>query len=228
MRLLGNVVPVQTPRNQLKPPTLNWWPLEFWSINRSMRTFEAFIVMLLFTCCWMCLASAREPMTFKRPLLSWHVACVIWRILGSKIVAVDSRAQFCWGFFDFVVVRGCLANQTSGEVFFITNSKKGPLKMDGWKMTISFWGPCAGYLQLVFVVLLTSGSCNPLKGDFKTFLGWWIGTHHSKPCVNSTWEGPRKISPKVLAVGKGQWLEHDNSGLLEICWNFAKDYVLSG
>ena len=56
------------------------------------------------------------------------------------------------GSFDFVVVRGC-------EVFFETNSKKGPLKMDGWKMTISFWG----------LVLLASGSCNPLKGDFKPF-----------------------------------------------------------
>lgn len=134
--------------------------LKHQSSTVQWENFEAFIVMLLFTCCWMCLASAREPMTLERePLLSWHRGCLVDSGVQKLSRFHDSRAQWCWGPLILWSFVGVWANQTSGEVFFETNSKKGPLKMDGWKMTISFWG----------LVLLASGSCNPLKGDFKPF-----------------------------------------------------------
>lgn len=65
------------------------------------ENFEAFIVMLLFSCCWMCLASAREPMTFERPLLSWHVAWVIcWgSLICGRACVWQTRLQVKFSIF---------------------------------------------------------------------------------------------------------------------------------
>ena len=82
---------------------------------------------------------------------------------GPKIVEIPRlQGAMLLGFFDFVVVRRCLANQTSGEVFL----KKRTARKDPWRWMVGRWHFLLGPFRLPsvrFVVLLASGSCNPLK-----------------------------------------------------------------
>ena len=149
--------------SKLKPPTLNWWPPEFWSINH--QPFNEKILRPSLSCCFSLVAGCVWLLHVNQ--WPWSVnhcypdTVVVWWILGSKncrdsTIPGRNGVGVLW-----FCGRSWVFGQTRLQVkfFFETNSKKGPLKMDGWKMTISFWG----------LVLLASGSCNPLKGDFKPF-----------------------------------------------------------